>query len=751
MKVAVGAAEGREGAGVFTRLAARAAVLRASFAVSIEEEFAWRRPSLWLPVAAGAGAIVCLTAPKNPSLPAGLVALLLSCALAFALRARRGLFAFAAMACAFSVGFVATQWRIARVAAPVLQRTQVTQLTGFVEQVDPRRQGARFVLRLTSAQGMADDAMPYRVRLTTRGAADIAAGAHVALKARLMAPARAALPGGYDFAREAYFARIGAVGTALGRIETTEPPEPPSLWFSTFAALDRFRNRLVARVAESLPGDTGAIAAAMVAGKRDLLSGSARELIKQAGIFHIITISGIQMTLVAGIFFVGLRRGLALSQTLALNYPIKKWAAGAAICGAVLYDLATGSRVGTERALAMTTILLAAVIFDRPSLSMRNLALAAMLVVVFEPEALLGASFQLSFAAVAALIAVWEARGRAVAAPAGLEGAPGRARAVLTQLSAARWRGIGGALFATFCATAATASFMAANFHELSPYVLIGNPLTLAMIEFFAIPSALLGALLYPFGLDGPVWAWLGLGIDLVLWIARKIAAAPGAAVHVFDFAPWALPFLTLAVLSAVIWRTRFLRLSAAPLALIGFFGATQGPAWDVAIQPTGESAVVRDGEGRLNALGRVSLFATEQWLRADADGRDPRAANGALCDSAGCVALLPDGRAVAVAREGEALLADCGRAAVVVAPFRVPGGCAAALVFDRERLRETGAVTLRFAGDKPILRMARAQGEDRPWSPAPRIPRFRAKAAQTRAHPIGDLDDAATLNAPLE
>ena len=249
-----------------------------------------------------------------------------------------------------------------------------------------RRVGARFVLRLTSAQELDNDAIPYRVRLTTNRTPDFEAGAHVALKARLLPPARAALPGGYDFARDAYFARLGGVGNALGRIEKMEPPDPPPLALRFSAAVDRFRNALVQRVVERLPGDAGAIAAAMVAGKRDHLSREARELIREAGIFHIITISGVQMTLVAGIFFVGLRRLLALSQTLALNYPIKKWAAVMAILGAVAYDIFTGSRVGAERALVMTVIMLLAAIFDRPSLSMRNLALAVVFVVAVEPE-----------------------------------------------------------------------------------------------------------------------------------------------------------------------------------------------------------------------------------------------------------------------------------------------------------------------------------------------------------------------------
>ena len=164
------------------------------------------------------------------------------------------------------------------------------------------------------------------------------------------------------------------------------------------------------RVDAIIGGDEGAIAAAMVTGKRDFLSADAKDLIREAGIFHIITISGVQMTLVAGIFFVVARRLLALSPTLALQFPIKKIAAVVAMIGSLFYDIATGSRVGTERALIMTLIVLGAVVLDRRALTMRNLALAILVVVALEPEAVMGVSFQLSFAAVAALVAVMETR-----------------------------------------------------------------------------------------------------------------------------------------------------------------------------------------------------------------------------------------------------------------------------------------------------------------------------------------------------
>jgi competence protein ComEC len=444
-----------------------------------------------------------------------------------------------------------------------------------------------------------------------------------------------------------------------------------------------------------------------------------------------------------------LRRLLALSPTLAPRYPIKKWAAAAAIFGAICYDILTGSRVGTERALVMTTILLAAVLVDRQSLSMRNLAIAAGLVIAIEPEALLDASFQLSFAAVAALVAVYEARAAFAAqrqktefgrAPLAITSAWKEHVAVLREKLA---HGPAALIFATFCATSATASFMAYDFHEFSPYVLIGNPLTLLIIEIFAVPGALIGTLLYPLGLDGFVWHYVGAGIGFILWAARLIGSMPGATLHLSAFASWAIVFLTLAVLSAVIWRSALLRMTAIPLAVIGIYGAASGPTFDIAVAATGDTLAVRGADGRLSVLGRSpSLYSAEQWLSADADERDPHEAiDRSACDRIGCVGILPDGRAVSMVIDRTAFAEDCRRADIVVTPLYAPPGCAASLVIDREKLRETGAVTLAAHGTSWAMTTARGADEDRPWSPAPKPRWGRAQGENASDDPSAPLE----------
>jgi competence protein ComEC len=380
--------------------------------------------------------------------------------------------------------------------------------------------------------------------------------------------------------------------------------------------------------------------------------------------------------------------------------------------------------------LFMTLIMLTSVLLDRQALTMRNLAIAAALVILIQPEAIMGASFQLSFAAVAALVAVYEARmtaaeaGREVTFRLGARPVEGeRRRMALEILTPHLRRGPLGLLFATFCATSATASFMAYNFHELSPYVLIGNPLTLTVIEIFAVPGALIGALLYPLGLDAWVWRYVGLGIDGVMWAAAEVGKLPFATIHLPAFAPWSVIFLTLALLCAVLWRTALFRAIAAPLAALGLLGAMAGPSFDVAVAPGGEAAAYRGADGRLVVIeARPSPFAAEQRLRADADGRPGAVAvRKDACDKLGCVGRLPDGRSLSLVSDMRAFAEDCGRADIIVTPLRAPTACAARLVIDRDALKETGALMLSFSQPGVEKRTARSAGEDRPWSRAPK------------------------------
>ena len=204
-------------------------------------------------------------------------------------------------------------------------------------------------------------------------------------------------------------------------------------------------------------------------------------------------------------------------------------------------------------------------------------------------------------------------------------------------------------------------------------------------------------------------------------------------------FAPWAILFLTLAVLSAVIWRTWLLRSTALIFLALGLVGAVSGRSFDVAVAPNGDAAAVRLADGKLALIGeRPNPFQAEQWLRADGDSREMRvlAGEGAVCDKLGCTAKLADGSVMAMILSNAAFEEDCLRADIVITRLRAPAICASPLIIDRKRLAATGAVTLRFVRDGFELTPARSPDEDRPWSRPPRPPR--ASAPNAEATPDG-------------
>ncbi len=356
----------------------------------------------------------------------------------------------------------------------------------------------------------------------------------------------------------------------------------------------------------------------------------------------------------------------------------------------------------------MTLIVLAAVIADRRAFTMRNLAYAAFAVIIFEPEAVLGASFQLSFAAVSALVAVERgAPGKlgqeeGASASAGQPPPPGFLSRVLGRaVEALAWLFI-----ATFCATLATASYMAYNFHELSPYVLIGNPLTLTIIEFFAVPGALIGALLYPLGLDAPVWHYVGSGHR-----AHLLGGSQDRRGAQFDLLPAGLRALghpvssRSRVLSAVIWRSLFMRLTALAFLALGLVGAVSGRG----LRCRDRADRRQRGPAPHGRQARGDRRATRIPSRPS-NGSGPTATAARRARSSGARDLLRQARLRGQARRRQRARArhasrpafeeDCLRADIIVSPRRAPSTCAAPLIFDRESLASSGAVTLRIAGD---------------------------------------------------
>jgi len=689
-----------------------------------EQEARERRLFLWLPVFFGLGILAYFAADQEPPLwPAASLALVLA---AGGLRAHRLGRAWPARVCAAGAflfaGFACATFRTATVEAPVLERPMTAKVTAFVEAIDPRIGGARLFLRVGSIEGLGAAQTPVRMRVTMRGSPNFAAGASIAATMRLSPPPRASEPSGYDFSRDAYFQRMGAVGSVLSRVQLA-PAVPAPLATQLVAWVDRGRNALTLRIAGVIGGSSGAVAASLVTGKRGLIPEEINESLRGAGIYHVVSISGLHMVLAAGLLMWTMRAVLALIPGIALRRPIKKWAAGFAMAGAVGYCVFSGAEVATERAMVMMLVLLGAVLFDRPALSMRNLAIAALIVLVREPSTLLGPSFQMSFAAVAGMVALFEKgpRDRDFAREAP-PGAFERARKALFAV-----------LATTLVASLATDPYATFHFHRLSAYGLIGNALALPVVEFIVMPAAAIGVVASLFGLDAPVWWMMGQGVSVMVWVAEWVAQLPGAIRMTPAFGVGALLAMTMGIIWITLWRSA-LRWFGIVFALAGLALAFNTPRPDLFIDANGSTLAWRGEQGTLHALNeRANPFALSQWLAGDADMRNPRATGakglGLLgpgrCDETGCVAILPDGRSLALVLDMRALAEDCARADIVVTKLFVRNLCKQpALVLDGDHFERHGATQVYMTPNGRFsLRSVRAPDLDRPWTKAPKPP----------------------------
>ncbi|MGY2053074.1 ComEC/Rec2 family competence protein [Methylobacterium sp. JK268] len=688
-------------------------------AARLGEEAAQRRLFPWLAVAFGAGILlVLLGADGPPALAAPLVAGAATGGAAIALRARPAARAGALGLCALFLGFAAATYRIGSVAAPILAKTVIAPLEGFVEGLDEREEGARIVVRVARLGDLPAGERPERVRVSYKKAAPLRPGDYIAAKARLLPPSEPARPGGYDFARDAYFHGIGAVGSLLGAIAVRDPPEPPPLSLRVAAAVDDARNALTRRITDANGGQAGAVAAALVTGKRGLIDEPTNTTLRAAGIYHVVSISGLHMVLAAGVVFWIARALLALVPGLALFWPIKKIAAGLGMLGVTGYCIFSGWDIAAERSLIMTLIMLGAILVDRPALSLRNLALAALIALSHEPEGVLGPSFQMSFAAVAGLVACARLIDGRIFSREGA-GPVGRALA---------WAAgtLVGTLSTTIVAQIATAPFATYHFQNIQPFGMIGNALTLPLVSVVVMPAAVIGMLAYPFALDRPVWWTMGLAVRGMLDISAWIEHFDHAVVIVPAFGAGALGCLTAALLLLTLPTSRLRWLGVLP-GLIGVALAAGVERPDLYVDREGGGAALRVADGRLAVLGRPPGFGLEQWLRADGDARprnDPSLALAERCDALGCVATARNGWRVALVKDRRAFEADCARADIVVARATAPPGCAARLVLDRAYLSAHGAATVRFAPEGPVVTTARRPGERPAWKLPPPAPR---------------------------
>ena len=498
-------------------------------------------------------------------------------------------------------GFCLAGLRAHQVAHPVLDWRYYGAIEGRVVGIDRSGSDAlRLTLDRVVLERTAPRRMPKRVRVSLHG--DQAGftpvpGATVILTGHLSPPGGPVEPGGFDFQRHAWFLGLGGVGYTRTPVLILEPPESGQWVF-------RARMAMSERVQDSLPGKAGPFAAAIMTGDRSGLDQQVVENLRITNLAHLLAISGLHMGLVAGFVFAAVRLGLAAWPTVGLRVPSKKLAACVALVAAAGYLALSGGNVATERAFVMVAVALLAVLADRRALSLRGVAVAAMIVLILRPEALLGPGFQMSFAATTALVAVFNwSRGT----PFG----PGRGPAWLRPIMAV--------VISSGVAGLATAPIAAAHFNQFAHYGLLANLLTVPLMGVLVMPAAVLAACLLPLGLDWIALWVMGLGIDWILGVAGWVSALEGARGTVISPGPLILPMMMFGALFAVLWQGRLRLLGVAPV-LVALLLWTRAERPDVLIADTGALVGVMTEAGRALSAPRGGGFVAENWLENDGD-----------------------------------------------------------------------------------------------------------------------------------
>lgn len=682
---------------------------------------------LMVPVCLGLGVIGYFSLAAEPGwLPLVAAAAVLA-ALALAVRARHHAFLAVTALLVCSLGALAAKVETWRAATPMLGAEVTTRLTGRAVAIETMANGRlRITLDVLSTERPVLRHPPERVRISARRAPpELVPGATVTGLVRLLPPTGPVRPGSYDYSFASYFAGIGASGFFLAGPRVVADAAAP-LRLRLASSVERVRDAIARHVRATVGEPEGEIAAALIVGVRAGIPEPINEAMRKIGIYHIISISGLHMALVAGTVMVLLRGALALFPDFASRRPVKKYAAVAALAAISAYLAISGAEVAAERSYLMLAVMLTAVLFDRTALSMRNLAISAILVIALSPHEVVGPSFQMSFAATAALVgayAGWAEHRAARRRPAAM-----RRQSLAGTLARRSAAALAGLAATSIVAGGATTLFAVWHFQRVAPLSLFANLAVMPIVSIVVMPFAVLAALAMPFGLDGPFLQVMGQGLTAMIALSEWIAArSPLDAVGLVSTLSVALVTLALAIATMA---TTWLRVASVPIAVLGLVTIGWVRAPDMLVSEDARLVAVAQGDGALAVnRARANAFTIENWQRALAAGTlvrpDAKAAGagaGFHCEADLCLARHASGQMAAVARSEAAARPACALAAVIVIedatasdPCRDP---AVLVVTARELARRgSAAVFLAGEGDAAPARIRFGVEKDlRPW-----------------------------------
>ena len=630
------------------QVAARYRLISAMRAIryDIADESARGTAFLFVPVWLGLGAILYFGASFEPS---ALVLTMLSLTLLtlrFAVRRNRPFHLVATVILLIALGAGCAKRQSWRNSTPMLAGEIATDVSARIISINQTTKSHRAILEILETTNPNLKYAPHKVRVTLRqGPEQLTAGQIIKVRLRLMPPSGPVRPTSYDFAFQSYFDGIGASGFSIGPV-TRLNAAATSYYDQALALLEQLRQTIAGRIRAVVTGTEGEVAVALIAGVQAGIDEPTMESLRITGLAHILSISGLHMALVAGLFMVVLRMGFALFPNQASRFPVKKYAAALALLASFFYLLLSGSDVAALRSFIMLAVFLLAIVLDQQALTMRNLALSAIAILIVTPHEIMGPSFQMSFAATAALIsayAYWTL-------VKGHKNTP-KTDTLVWRLWSKTWRFAGALSMTSVIAGTATSLFSAWHFHRLAPMGLPANLAAMPAVSLIVMPSAVASALAMPFGAEEWPLRAMGEGIKLMLAVSNYFAGASPAGISgSLNIAPFMLA--TCALLCICILQTRLKWVALLPMpALVLMLWQPSRPV--ILISEDANLVAVRVSNDTLAVnRDRPNAFTIQAWQKAQQAAnlampmteRDASQSNAFICNDQNCTIKLADG-----------------------------------------------------------------------------------------------------------
>ncbi len=609
-------------------------------------------------------------------------------------------------------GFLVAQIKSHSVYTPMLlKKMNYADIIGDIESIEPLddNQGSRVVLSNLKIEELTPKQTPRKVRIKIRQDDNLRAGQRIKILAGLNPASGPVAPNAFDFQRMAYFQGIGAVGFSYREPEIIEDVAQRQFGFKAL------RQGLSGRIEAQTSEPQRSIITALMTGQRGQIVDENWQALRDSGLAHLLAISGLHVGMVAGVVFFFSRLLMACSVRLALHHPIKKYAAVFALLAALFYTVLVGATIPTQRALLMTGLIMVAIMMDRSPFSLRLVAFAALVVLIFSPQSLTSVSFQMSFSAVVALICFYEWLRPVWMSLHRQSGFVKKAVLYFVGVS-----------LTTIIAGFATGLFALFHFQNFAVYGVLANMVAVPLMAFIVMPLIVLSYLLMPFGIEGLIMPLIEWAVGWILATAHYVGGLDGAVWRVPVWPHWIFIALVFCLWTMMVWKGR-LKVFLLPVIFLLASLITIYKQPDIQISSSSDLYGVRDQNGSIwVSTARTERYTAENWYRLNGDQTKDRKTwpkEGSTdefpltCDSYGCRGEM-NNKKVSITFTKKAWQEDCDWADLVIADRPIPyKACDAPYIIDFFDTWRNGAHAVWLTKGQIKIKTAEGRRGKRLWT----------------------------------